>query len=336
MFNLSKSNIEVEVPFYRRKGKRLVCEICPRYCTLSEGQTGVCRGRKNFGGRLIAVNYGRTASAALDPIEKKPLYHFHPGSQILSAGPNSCNFNCKFCQNCDISQFTVPTQSINAGELVALAKRRGSIGLAYTYSEPLMWYEFLLDCGAKNKQAGMVNVLVTNGYINAEPLARLLPLVDAMNIDLKSMEDDFYYKICGGVHLQPVLNTIETAYKAGVHIELTQLLVTGANDSEAQIRKTVDWVSFLSKEIPLHFSRYFPRFKYKAEATSPAVILRAYEIAKEKLDWVYVGNISMSKGNNSECRHCGSVLVERWGYAVSVVNLKGNRCGVCGKEGYFR
>ena len=336
MFNNPHSNNTVEVPFYRRKGERLVCEICPRFCTLSEGQTGICRGRKNIGGKLIALNYGRSASVAFDPMEKKPLYQFYPGTQILSVGANSCNFKCKFCQNYDISQYTVPTQRIEAGELIELSKRRGSIGIAYTYSEPLMWYEFLLDCCEQFKRAGMVNVLVTNGYINAEPLAKLLPLIDAMNIDLKSMEEDFYWKMCGGVHLQPVLHTIETAYQAGVHIELTQLIVTGANDKREQIGRTVDWISALGRDIPLHFSRYFPRFKYKAPATSPETLKMAYKIAKQKLQWVYVGNISLPEGNDSVCPGCGSMLVERWGYSITVRNLEQNHCRMCGQEVYFK
>ena len=332
----NRTKTAVEVPFYTVQGSKLVCGICPRNCKLGVGQSGICRGRKNIDGRLIAVNYGKSASVAVDPIEKKPLYHFYPGTNILSTGPNSCNLTCKFCQNFEISQFSVPTRSVNPGELTEIAKKRNSIGIAYTYSEPLMWYEFLLDCCAEFHKAGMVNVLVTNGYINPEPFAKLIPLVDAMNVDLKSMDNEFYRKLCGGVKLQPVLQTIETAYNAGIHIEITQLLITGANDSVEQIKKTVDWVSSLGKDIPLHFSRYFPRHKYKAPATAPEVIHKAYEIAKEKLEWVYIGNMSSNKGQDSVCPDCGNTLVKRSGYSTSVKGLEENKCGKCGRRVNFR
>lgn len=323
------------VVFFSRAGDRIVCEVCPRFCKLKPDQLGICRGRKNIEGVLRAVNYGRAASAALDPIEKKPLYHFHPGSHILSAGPNSCNLNCKFCQNCEISQFTVPTQKVSASSLVDLAKSYNSVGIAYTYTEPLMWYEFILDCAAEFKANGMVNVLVTNGYINPKPLEKLLPLIDAMNIDLKSIENEFYRKLCGGVRLQPVLDTISAAYEYGVHIELTQLIIPTANDSDTQIEKTVDWIAALGKDIPLHFSRYFPRYKYKIPPTPVETLKKAYGIASHKLEWVYVGNIAMTEGSDSFCPQCKALLVQRRGYSVEIVNLQSGSCAVCGKTLYF-
>jgi pyruvate formate lyase activating enzyme len=326
----------IEVPYYRQEKGRLVCEICPRFCKLKDGQEGICKGRKRIGDKLFATNYGQTASLALDPMEKKPLYHFHPGKLILSLGPNSCNFKCKFCQNYEISQFEVPTRKVSPEELVAVSLQRGSVGAAYTYTEPLMWYEFLLDCGAELHSKGLVNVLVTNGYINPKPLEKLLPLIDAMNIDLKSIEDDFYFKLCGGVHLQPVLDTITMAYIAGVHIELTQLLIPGENDSTAQIEKTVKWVADLGKDIPLHFSRYFPRYKFSTPSTPSATLERAYNIAKTALEWVYVGNIALDIGNHSYCPTCGELLVERFGYSIRIKVLRKDRCGKCGRKMYFK
>jgi pyruvate formate lyase activating enzyme len=272
----------------------------------------------------------------MDPIEKKPLYHFYPGTAILSIGPNSCSFACKFCQNSEISQFKAPTRKISAKQLLSLARQYGSIGVAYTYTEPLMWYEFLLDCGAELHAQGMYNVLVTNGYINPQPFTRLLPFVDAMNVDLKSIDDTFYRKLCGGVHLQPVLDTIATAYKAGVHIELTQLLIPGENDAQEQIERTVRWIADLGKDIPLHFSRYFPRFKFITPATPPATLEKAYNLAKQELQWVYVGNIALEVGNHSYCPECGNFLVERWGYKIKIKDLNKKKCGKCGKELYFR
>ena len=325
-----------EVPFYHVEGSHLVCDICPRFCETKEGQVGVCRGRQNIGGVLYAINYGETVSIAVDPIEKKPLYHFYPGRPILSVGPNACNFQCKFCQNWEISQAECPTRKVDPEILLSIARDRHSFGVAYTYTEPLMWYEFLLDCGEEFHRAGMVNVLVTNGSINPEPFQRLLPLVDAMNVDLKSMDDEFYRKLCGGVHLQPTLDTIETAYKYGVHVEITQLLIPGENDSLEQIEQTVKWISSLGKDIPLHFSRYFPRYKMNHQSTDPDILKKAYNIAKQELEWVYVGNIALEVGNHSECPSCGALLVERWGYSTEVQSLEGNKCGNCGREVYFR
>ena len=326
----------VKVPFHHRENTRIVCDICPRFCKLKDGQEGYCRGRRNIGGELYATNYGHTASVALDPIEKKPLYHFHPGKLILSVGPNSCSFSCKFCQNWEISQTRIPTREVTPKELADIAQKHGSIGVAYTYTEPLMWYEFLRDSGAEIHQRGMVNALVTNGYINPAPFAELIPLIDAMNVDLKSLEDSFYRKLCGGVRLQPVLDTITAAYKAGVHIELTQLLIPGENDSVAQIEKTVRWVADLGRDIPLHFSRYFPRYKMSVKATDSATLQRAYSIAKKELQWVYVGNIALEIGSNSECPSCGEILVERWGYSTKIRGLSVNRCSKCGAGVYFR
>lgn len=333
---IEKLSTQIKVPFYHREKSRLVCDICPRFCKLKEGQTGLCRGRQNIDGELYAINYGETASVALDPIEKKPLYNFHPGKLILSVGPNSCSFNCKFCQNWEISQEKVPTQKVTPAELASISEQHGSIGLAYTYTEPLMWYEFLLDCGEEFHSRGMINVLVTNGYINPEPFERLIPLIDAMNVDLKSMDEDFYRRLCGGVHLQPVLDTITTAYRAGIHIELTQLLIPQENDSTDQIERTVRWVADLGKEIPLHFSRYFPRYKHKTRTTESDTLKTAHNIAKQELEWVYVGNIALNVGSHSQCPSCRALLVERWGYTTKVAALEGSKCGKCGREVYFK
>ena len=285
---------------------------------------------------LFAINYGKTASVAMDPIEKKPLYHFYPSRNILSVGPNSCNFQCKFCQNWEISQVDFPTREVTPEGLADLAVKNNSIGIAYTYTEPLMWYEFLLDCCEEFHKRGMVNILVTNGYINPEPFEKLIPLVDAMNVDLKSIEDDFYRKYCGGVHVQPVLDTINTAYQNGIHVELTQLIIPDLNDSPEQIEKTVKWIAGLGRDIPLHFSRYFPRYKLDKRATDEGTIRKAYDTAKRELEWVYTGNIAMEIGSDSECPDCGAMLVERRGYSTSVRNLQDGKCGKCGRGVYFR
>jgi pyruvate formate lyase activating enzyme len=212
-------------------------------------------------------------------------------------------------------------------ELVRAAGESGAVGIAYTYNEPLIGFEFVRDCAREFRKAGMANVLVTNGYVSPEPLAELLPLVDAMNIDLKSMDPDFYRKVCGGT-LAPVMETIRTAARS-VHVEITTLLVTGENDSEDAVRKVVDFVAETDPEIPLHLSRYFPQHRFTAPPTPPARLEAAWRIGREKLSYVYVGNHPLAGGEDTRCPRCGETAVRRTGYRVSVVGLAGKRCASC-------
>ncbi|MCX6641563.1 MAG: AmmeMemoRadiSam system radical SAM enzyme [bacterium] len=317
-----------EVEFYHQVDGSLICDLCPHRCKFKKQEIGICRQRQRAGENLIALNYAEAASIAVDPIEKKPLYHFHPGSVILSIGANGCNLKCQFCQNCEISQGSVPTRPLSISELVKLAGTHGSIGVAFTYSEPLMWYEYVLDASSELRRGGFVNVLVTNGFIEEAPLAKLLPTIDAMNIDIKSLNDEFYRKICKG-RLDPVLRSIRQAHQAGVHIELTHLVVTGWNDNEKSISELVSWIAGVSDHIPLHLSRYFPRYQYDEPATSEAFLLRALEMARQELKFVYLGNIAGGEGSSTFCPNCGALLVERSGYNVKLANLKKNRCGKC-------
>jgi pyruvate formate lyase activating enzyme len=230
---------------------------------------GICGIRENIGEKLIASTYGKAAALAVDPIEKKPLFHFHPGASILSVGSFGCNFRCQFCQNWHLVYEQPPLEEVKIDDLVAKAQQNGAIGIAYTYNEPLIQFEFVLECSRAFRAAGMKNVLVTNGCIMPEPLAELLPFIDAMNIDLKSMDPNFYRKVCRG-NIIPVLKTIRAA--AGkTHIEVTSLLYTGQNDSDNDIRKVIDFIAETDPEIPLHFSRYFPRFR---ATSSPTPIAR--------------------------------------------------------------
>lgn len=281
-----------EALFYRNLDEKNVeCLLCPHDCHIQEGKSGICAVRVNKGGKLYTLNYGRISSLALDPIEKKPLYHFHPGHFILSAGTVGCNFSCPFCQNWSISKtIDARTEFLSPQELVAKAKEVKSFGIAYTYNEPFIWYEYVFKAAQAAKKAGLDNVLVTNGFVNQKPFEEILPLIDAMNIDLKSIRDDFYRKVCGG-RLSPVLKTIAAA-KQSCHVELTNLIIPTLNDSDEDLIDLVDWIyENIGDEVPLHFSRYFPCYKMTIPATPKETLQKAEKIARKKLKHVYLGNV---------------------------------------------
>lgn len=267
------------------------CLLCPHDCKIVNGVTGVCGVRRNIDGRLYTLVYGEATSVSLDPIEKKPLYHYHPGENILSLGTKGCNFKCPFCQNWEISQDQeAQTQKITSQWVIDKTKECKSFGIAYTYNEPFIWYEFVLETAKLAKGEGLENVLVTNGYVNPNPLEEMLPFIDAMNIDLKSIDDEFYRRYCKGT-LEPVLHTIKRSVKA-CHVELTNLVIPGLNDSEEDFIRLVDWIyNNAGAEVPLHFSRYFPCYKLDQPATPKETLERACRIAKKKLKNVYLGNI---------------------------------------------
>jgi pyruvate formate lyase activating enzyme len=244
--------MNVEARYYAKDNEHITCHLCPHTCAILPGKKGICRSRMNENGTLYAINYGETTSMAIDPVEKKPLYHYFPGRSIVSIAPNNCNMRCPFCQNWEISQEQVKTHFISPETLVNMMQNHDSFGIAYTYTEPLMWYEYLLDAGKAIHQAGGKNVLVTNGVINREPLEELLPFIDAMNIDLKTMDEQAYAKILGG-DLNAVKQTIEIA-RSQCHVEITNLLVTGFNDKKKDMDALIDYIASLSKDIPVHFS----------------------------------------------------------------------------------
>ncbi len=314
-----------------KEGGKVKCLLCPVGCVLEEGKEGICLGRHNKDGKMMVTNYGETVSLNLDPIEKKPLFHFYPGSVILSTGPNGCNMSCKNCQNWNISQRKSPTIYVSPEKMASLSIAQGSIGVAYTYTEPFIWFEYLLDTMPLVREQGGKNVMVTNGYIMPEPLQELLPYIDAMNIDLKSIQNEFYLKITGG-RLRFVQDTIVKSFEAGVHIEITNLLITGLNDSPEQIAELVNWVASISPHIPLHFSRYFPTYKLTNPPTSLEVLKSAYKIGKERLDYVYVGNIDISGTSDTVCPSCGTLLISRYGYSTQIVGLDESRCASCGQK----
>ena len=274
----------------------VICELCPHKCHIPNGRRGVCGTRANHDGRLIVENYGMVSSLSLDPIEKKPLSRFMPGSMILSAGSYGCNFHCPFCQNHDIARpIDGPAlcRFIEPADLVDMAvslTKRGNIGLAYTYNEPITWYEYVLDTATLIKEKDMKNVLVSNGFISERPLLRLLPLIDAANIDLKGFSEDFYHNIAGG-RLDAVKHTINLM-SSSCHVEVTTLVIPGLNDSHEQMHAQAAWLASISTDIPLHLSRFFPNYKMLDRQKTPAATLYELQaIAREYLNYVYLGNI---------------------------------------------
>lgn len=269
------------------------CTLCFHGCRLEEGQTGLCRARGNRGGRIVPLNYGKLTVLALDPIEKKPLRRFHPGSMVLSVGSFGCNLRCPFCQNAGIAAAGVdaPTRDYSPEKLVAEALRlqsRGNIGVAYTYNEPLVGYEYVLDCAKLVHQAGLYNVLVTNGTIQEVPWRELLPLIDAVNIDLKGFTEGWYRRLGGD--LETVKRSITLAAQS-CHLEVTTLVVPGENDSETEIRALSQWLALVNPEIPLHISRFFPRHLMTDRPPTPVeAVYQLARVAREQLEYVYTGN----------------------------------------------
>lgn len=318
---------------YQKKEKNGVrCGICPRRCLIPEGGYGFCGGRLNDGGsiRLAAIPSG----GALDPIEKKPLYHFYPGSTIVSVGAEGCNFKCVFCQNWTISQKRAEDEPgrMTPDELVGAAeslRNRGNVGIAYTYNEPSISFEFVLETAAKARDRGLKNVLVTNGFMNAAPQKRLYKHVDAANVDIKSIEDSFYKKYCGA-RLAPVLRYAERA-KSMAHLEITNLVIPGLNSSEEGIDRLASWIkSNLGDDTPLHLSAYFPRYRLKIPPTPPETLESLRLVAKRSLKHVYCGNVRSPEGSATICPVCGRRLIERSGMSTVSNLVRNGFCPFCG------
>lgn len=279
----------------------------------------------------MTANYGEAVSLAYDPIEKKPLYHFYPGTTIASSGPNGCNLFCKNCQNWQISQQKVQTEYVSPEDMVQLAADQKSIGLAFTYTEPTIWYEYIMDVAPLLRSKGLKVVLVSNGYINEKPLSQLLPLVDAVNIDLKSIRNSFYKQVCKG-NLKTVQSTIEVSVKAGIHVEITNLLIPGLNDSDKELHDLSEYVASVSRSIPLHISAYHPSYKMDHPATDAETMVKAWNICRESLDFVYLGNVHLSGYGDTVCPACATTLIKRSGYNVQVTNLVDGKCLQCGHK----
>ncbi|WP_042679008.1 AmmeMemoRadiSam system radical SAM enzyme [Anaerosalibacter massiliensis] len=311
--------------YEKLKDKKVRCNLCPHKCILKDGQLGICNGRQNKDGILYTLNYGKISSYTYDPIEKKPLYHFYPSSNIFSIGTFGCNLRCNFCQNWEIAHSQPSIVEISDEDIIKLAKSNSSIGIAYTYNEPTIWYEYILNIAEKIKKEGLKNIYVTNGYIEKEPLEKLLPYIDAMNIDLKAIDDQFYKEICKG-RINPVLETIELAQKKTA-VEITTLLIEGMNDSMEKIREISKWISGINKDIPLHLTRYYPAFKMNIPPTSYDSLLKAKEEAEKYLNYVYIGNM-WGIDVNTYCPKCSKKLIER-SNKVKLTGIENGRCINC-------
>lgn len=283
-----------ECLYYKKlKNNIIKCELCPNFCVIKEDSVGICRTRKNINGKLISLSYGHPVATHIDPIEKKPIYEYLQNTHTFSIGTAGCNLRCKHCQNWTISQASpeeFKMKYIGPKGIVERAIKNKCPSISYTYTDPVAFYEYTLDIAKIAKKKGLKNVLVMNGYINQIPLAELLEYIDAVNVDLKSFDDEFYRKICGG-KLKPVLESLKLMKKNGIHIEVTNLLIDGLNSDEENIRKLCKWVK-KNLDCPIHFSRYFPCYKMQRTPTKMETLLKAKKIAEEEgLDKVYIGNV---------------------------------------------
>jgi pyruvate formate lyase activating enzyme len=319
----------MDAMFYEKQGDKIKCNLCPHGCIIGNNGYGLCSVRTNKEGNLKTINYGEITALAQDPIEKKPLYHFKPGKDILSVGSFGCNFVCGFCQNASISQFKAKSEYMSSEKLIELSQSlENNVGIAFTYNEPSIWYEYVYDTAKKLKRANSDSkvVLVTNGYIEREPLIKLLPYVDAMNIDLKAFNDKYYTGICGG-KLKPVLDSIEIACKQ-CHVEITTLLVNNKNDSDVEVEKIASFLGNIDKNIPLHLSRYFPNYKMETPPTEVDTMIKAKEIAQKYMNYVYLGNLT-AVDTSTYCPKCGEELINREGYSIHI-KTTGDLCPSCG------
>ena len=323
--------------FWDTSEGKAACHLCPHECRIVEGKTGICGVRKNIKGELMAMTYGRASSMNIDPIEKKPLFHFHTGKDVLSFGSVGCNLGCLHCQNFSISQAKiedVPLRDLTPEDIPELCRRSTCEGVAWTYNEPTMWHEFVYDASRSCKAKGLFTAFVSNGFINEEPLRKLAECIDAANIDVKGFRDEFYRKICKA-RLQPVLDTVELAHGLGMHVELTYLIITGHNDSKEEIDDFCRWVAGMDVRMPVHFSRFHPDYLMP---DVPATPIRTMEMARHEaveagLGFVYLGNIATSDGENTRCPKCGSLAVRRMGFRSErmAITKEGN-CSKCGES----
>ncbi len=320
--------------FYHKKDDLVECLLCPRGCKLKEGQAGTCGVREVKDGELYSTNYGCLAAVNRDPIEKKPLYHFYPGYSILSLGTFGCNLQCSFCQNWTLARGR-PEQApktVNPDDVLKMLEKEGGPeivpGVAYTYNEPLIWYEFVYDTASLLHEHGYKNVLVTNGYINQGPLEEILPFIDAMNIDVKAFNDDFYGEYCKGQR-GPVVKTVEKAVEA-CHVEVTCLLIPTVNDHPGEQENLARWLGDLNPDLVLHYSRYFPQYKLDKPPTPEEVLKSSKEVAQKYLRYVFLGNIDLPGASDTLCPHCGNLLIARSIYRVRLTGLDGNYCNNCG------
>lgn len=315
---------------------RVHCQLCQHFCKISDGNRGLCGVRENRGGQLFSLVYGVSVATNIDPIEKKPLFHLQPGSKSFSVATVGCNFKCRHCQNWQIAQYPqahpgeIPGQLLRPESIVEQAKAAGCASIAYTYTEPTIFFEYAYDTARLASAAGIKNVFVSNGYTSAEALRAIAPYLDAANIDLKAFSEDFYHQVCGA-KLQPVLETIRLYKELGIWIEVTTLIIPGYNDDDAELRQIAEFIRTVGAEIPWHVSAFYPTHKLlDAPRTSAETLRRARQIGLEAgLRYVYQGNIPGEGGENSYCYACGDLLIERIGFSIRKNRTLNGRCQAC-------
>ena len=321
--------------YEKEEEDRTTCGLCAHRCRIDPGRRGICGVRENRKGILYSLVFGAIIAENVDPIEKKPLFHLLPGSRSFSIAAAGCNFRCAFCQNHDISQMPREKRQIagrerTPAEVVEMAVRSGSRSIAYTYTEPTVYFEFAYATAGIAKERGLKNVFVTNGYMTPGMLELIAPRLDAANVDLKAFRDDFYKKQCGA-HLQPVLDSLKKMKELGIWVEVTTLLIPGLNDGESELGELAAFIASLGTETPWHISRFHPRYRMTETPPTPASsIHRAAEIGKSAgLKYVYSGNLPGDVGENTLCARCGRLLIGRWGFDIKHRDLLGSACPDC-------
>jgi pyruvate formate lyase activating enzyme len=329
-----------EAMFYEKlDGKLVNCNLCSHRCSrIADSGKGICGVRENRNGIFFSLVYGRVVACGIDPIEKKPLFNFLPGSKSYSIATVGCNFRCYNCQNYDISQIPkerniILGQEASPAEIVSVAKRSNCASIAYTYSEPTIFFEYAYDIARRAKKEGLKNVFITNGYITSEALHEIAPYLDAANIDLKSFSDDFYRKVCGA-RLQLVLDSIRLYKSLGIWIEITTLIIPSLNDSELELRKIAEFIKDLGTDTPWHITQFYPTYKFLDRHRTPVTTLRrAREIGLETgLKYVYQGNVPGEIGENTYCQKCKKILIHRFGYQIQKNKIKNSICTYCGEK----
>jgi pyruvate formate lyase activating enzyme len=317
-------------------GGEVQCDLCPKRCRVAPGKRGVCRVRENRQGVLFSLVYANPCALHLDPIEKNPFFHVLPGSRALSLATAGCNFTCKFCQTWEISQaapedvysYEMPPQTV-----IQRARQMRARSVAYTYVEPVIFYEYLVEIGPIAKQAGLLRLLHSNGFINPAPLRQLCQVIDAANIDLKAFSETFYRELCGG-ELAPVLHTLKTLKQEQIHVEITHLIIPTKNEEMSLLREMCLWVKReLGADTPVHFSRFYPLYKLKNLPPTPVAMLDAARAMALScgLEYVYIGNVPGHEAENTFCPRCNNLLIQRTGYMVGEMRVQAGKCGYCGR-----
>lgn len=314
------------------------CRLCPHLCKIAPGKKGICGVRKNTGEKIELLTYGVISGLSTDPVEKKPFYHFFPGRKILSIGSYGCNMRCDFCQNWHISQQRSESSMLKTDISSIIGKALSSnnnVGLAFTYNEPVIWFEFMRDVALMIREKGMYNAMVSNGFVNRGPLSEMIQFIDAFNIDLKSFNADFYSKMTGA-ELAPVKESLKQIAISGRHLEITTLVIPGRNDDTEEMEMEAKWIADeLGNDVPLHLSRYYPMYKRSDPSTPEQTLVRLCETALKHLKNVYLGNTPSNTGQDTYCNKCGVLITRRSGYSVKLFNLDSmGRCTKCGNTAY--